>query len=64
MNPKSSVFRIALRIKSAELWLKLGERRQALMELEALPRSFWDHPAVTLLLRSGTRVGRAQACSE
>jgi len=34
----------ALRIKSAEYWLKLGEADQALRELEHLPKSGWNHP--------------------
>ena len=51
INPKSRYFESALRIKCAELWFKLGERGQALMELKALPKSFWDDPTVTGLLR-------------
>ncbi len=35
----------AVRVKSAEFWLKLGEADQALRELEALPGSHWNHPA-------------------
>ena len=31
----------SLQIKSAELWLKLGEADQALKELEALPSRSW-----------------------
>ncbi len=34
----------ALRVKSAEFWLMLGEADQALRELEALPKSAWNQP--------------------
>jgi len=33
----------AVRVKSAELWLKLGEADEALRELERLPSRSWDH---------------------
>jgi hypothetical protein len=33
----------ALRVKSAEFWLKLGEVDEALRELDALPESTWNH---------------------
>jgi hypothetical protein len=55
----------ALRVKSAELWLRLGEADEALRELEALPEKLWNHPsAVTTRLtalealrqRTGTMV--------
>jgi len=35
----------AISVKSAELWMELGEADQALRELEALPRDAWNHPA-------------------
>jgi hypothetical protein len=35
----------ALRVRSAEYWLRLGEADQALRELEALPKSAWNHPS-------------------
>jgi hypothetical protein len=35
----------ALRVKSAEYWLRLGEADQALRELEFLPKSAWNHPS-------------------
>jgi hypothetical protein len=35
----------ALRIRSAEYWLRLGEADQALRELEALPKSALNHPS-------------------
>jgi hypothetical protein len=34
----------AVRIKSAELWLKLGERGQAIDEMRRVPRRLWSHP--------------------
>lgn len=34
----------ALRVKSAEFWLKLGETDEALRELEQLPSKTWNHP--------------------
>jgi len=38
----------ALRIKSVEYWLKLGEADPALKELEALPPKLWNHPSVVI----------------
>jgi hypothetical protein len=35
----------ALRVKSAEYWLRLGEADQAIRELEDLPKTAWDHQA-------------------
>jgi hypothetical protein len=35
----------ALRVRSAEGWLALGEADEALRELEALPRVAWRHPS-------------------
>jgi hypothetical protein len=34
----------AVRVKSAEMWLKLGEPLQALHELQRLTRQAWKHP--------------------
>lgn len=34
----------ALRIKSAELWLRMGETSQAAKELRKLGRQAWNHP--------------------
>lgn len=34
----------ALRVKSAEMWLHMGEPVQALMELKKLTRKAWRHP--------------------
>jgi len=34
----------ALRIKSAEMWLRLGEPKSALLELQRLRRRAWKHP--------------------
>ncbi len=36
----------ALRIKSAEFWLKLGELDQALLEIRSLPEQVQKHPSV------------------
>jgi hypothetical protein len=33
----------SVKIKSAELWLKLGEADEAVRELEALPSRSWNH---------------------
>ena len=35
----------ALRVKSAEYWLTLGEADEAVRELEALPKRAWNHPS-------------------
>ena len=50
MKPYRLQIRDAIRIKSAELWLRLGERKQALFELRALPPAAWDHPATRELI--------------
>jgi len=42
--PQQLAITHALRIKSAEHWLKLCEPDRALRELEALPSRGWDHP--------------------
>jgi len=34
----------ALRVKSAEMWLRLGEPGSALLELQRLKRRAWKHP--------------------
>ena len=34
----------ALRVKSAEMWLRLGEPFQAFQELQRLTRRAWKHP--------------------
>ena len=36
----------AIRVKTAEYWLKLGDADQALKELERLPRTTWTQPWV------------------
>jgi hypothetical protein len=36
----------ALKLKSAELWLKLGQSEQALLEIKNLPSEFQNHPSV------------------
>ena len=49
---KRLTFKDAIRIKSAEFWLKLGQPAQALSELQRLPRSLWNHPSVRLVLHA------------
>ena len=49
----------ALRVRSAEYWLRLGEADQALRELEALPKSAWNHPSAV-----ETRVAAVGALQE
>jgi hypothetical protein len=39
-------FKDALRVMNAELWLRLGERREAMRELRRLKRRAWRHPWV------------------
>lgn len=34
----------AVRVKSAELWLRMGEPLQATQELRKLTRRAWNHP--------------------
>ena len=34
----------AVRVKSAELWLRMGEPLQATRELRKLTRQAWNHP--------------------
>ena len=34
----------AVRVKSAEMWLRLGEPFQAFQELQRLTRRAWKHP--------------------
>jgi hypothetical protein len=48
----------ALRVKSAEYWLKLGEPAQALMELERLPEQAQKHPWALRVQLSAVRVVR------
>jgi hypothetical protein len=43
-KPDGMALKDALRVKSAEYWLKLGQPVQALMELEKLPKSALNHP--------------------
>lgn len=35
----------AVRVKSAEYWLRLGEADEVVRELEALPSRSWNHPS-------------------
>ena len=47
---KNLTIKDAVRVKSAEFWIKLGEPRQALSELQQLPRRLWNHPSVRMVL--------------
>jgi hypothetical protein len=49
---------VALRVKSAEFWLKLGEPTQALRELNALPAWTRRHPWAIQVLLSAVRAAR------
>jgi hypothetical protein len=42
----------ALRVKSAELWLKLGQPVPALLELQQLPRKAQGHPWANKVFRT------------
>ncbi|MGD0904154.1 MAG: hypothetical protein ABR924_14540 [Terracidiphilus sp.] len=46
----------AVRIKSAELWLMLGEADEALRGLEALPRTAWNHSSARKVRVAALRV--------
>jgi hypothetical protein len=44
-KPKSDLrLKDAVRVKSAEMWLKMGEPLQALLELQPLTKKAWKHP--------------------
>ena len=52
LNPHHSIRRTgqlsvphAIRVASANYWLRLGEADEALKELEALPKAAWNHPS-------------------
>ena len=49
-----------LRIKSAEYWLKLGEWREALLELQQLPENTKKQPSVIKMLVSATGAAMKQ----
>lgn len=49
-------FRDALRVKSAEFWLKLGEPYPALLELQHLPDRIQTHPWANCVRRQAVRV--------
>ena len=51
----------ALRVKSAEYWLKLGLPMQALLDLQELPAEALRHPWTCAVLRSAFRAGHGQA---
>lgn len=42
----------AMLLKSAELWLRLGEPMQALLELQRLPDSIRKHPHAIKICRA------------
>ena len=46
----------ALRVASANYWLKLGEADEALRELEALPRPAWNHPSAVAVKVDAVRI--------
>jgi hypothetical protein len=47
----------AFRLMSAELWLRLGEPVQALLELRKLTKSAAKHPWTERILQLARRVG-------
>ena len=55
-RPKSLPRRMTLQngvlVKSAELWLKLGEPVRALRELQRLPVRLWNHPWTRIVRRA------------
>jgi hypothetical protein len=53
-------FRDALRVRSAEYWLKLGEPYPALLELQQLPHRAQSHPWADCVRRQAFRT----ACQE
>lgn len=59
----SIALRDAIRVKSAEYWLTLGQPVQALLELEQLPRRARKHPWATKVLLSVFReLVNSQGC--
>ena len=48
----------AIRIKSAEFWLKLGESEQALLEIRALPERLQKHSSVLKIHLAIVRAAR------
>ena len=51
-NERALTSQAAMRIKSAEFWLKLGHTGEALLELQRLPRRLWSHRSVKMMLQS------------
>jgi hypothetical protein len=45
----------ALRVKTAEFWLKLGQKQQAMAELQRLSRRALSHPWAQTILHSASR---------
>jgi len=43
---KPLLLKHALKVKSVEFWLKLGQPAQALAEIKSLPEKFQNHPSV------------------
>jgi len=52
----------AIRVKSAEYWMRLGEADQALKELKTLPKSTWNHPWAVEVVKA--RVAAVEALRE
>jgi hypothetical protein len=49
----------ALRVKSAEFWLQLGQPLQALNELRNLPEGAYNNPWTKKVLQSASRAAAA-----
>ena len=49
----------AVHVKSAELWLEVGEPMEALLELQKITRCAWDNPWTNWVLKAATRAMEA-----
>ena len=57
--PRSPIpLKHALKLKSAEFWLKLGQPDQALLEIKSLPEKLQNHPSVIKAHLAIVRVAR------
>ena len=45
----------AVHVKSAELWLEVGEPVEALLELQKITRRAWENPWTNRVLTAATR---------
>lgn len=45
----------AIRIRTAEMWLEVGEPTEALVELQKLTRRAWRHPWAEKVLESANQ---------